>query len=104
MIFSIDAADEALYKKIRLGGDFSKVEKNIDYYMSNNKDKAFLQYVKMGINEDKLDDFYLRWKNYEQRIIISKYNDFRKELKKDSSHNLSPIERFSCWHLKGIFI
>jgi spiro-SPASM protein len=100
IIFSIDASEKELYDKIRPGSDFSSVEKNIDYFMSKNKDRAFLQFVKTGINENNLDNFYLRWKNYEERIIIIKYNDFRGELEKDRSHNLSPIQRFPCWHLK----
>ncbi len=32
LVFSIDAADEALYKKIRVGGDFKKVVRNLELF------------------------------------------------------------------------
>jgi spiro-SPASM protein len=54
----------------------------------------------MDINENALDDFYERWNKYQDRIIIVKYNDYRGEFPVDNSIDLSPINRFPCWHLK----
>lgn len=100
LIFNISATDEEMYEKITGLNAFKEAEKNIDYYISKQSNNTFLQYTKMAINEDYIDDFYSRWKKYEERIIISKYNDYRGELKKDETHDLSPINRFPCWRLK----
>ncbi len=100
IIFSIEAVNATDYEEIRGKDIFNFVENNIDYYISRQTENTFLQFVKMTNNEDKLDDFYERWPKYQDRIIIVKYNDFRHELPMDDSHDLNPVKRFPCWHLK----
>jgi spiro-SPASM protein len=100
IIFSCESIDSEHYKKIRGKDNFREVEANIDYYISKQRDNTFISYTKMGETEDCLDAFYERWKNYQERIIIVKYNDFRGEINCTKAGDLSPIKRFPCWHLK----
>lgn len=100
IIFSLESTNNENYKKIRGKDVFRQVEESIDYYISRQRDNTFISFTKMGETEDEIDAFYERWKNYQERIIILKYNDFRGHIKCTKSGDLSPIKRFPCWHLK----
>ena len=100
IIFSLEAIHAEDYKRIRGADVFQTVEQNIDYYISRQTENTFIQFVKMESTEQNLDAFYERWKNYEERIILIKYNDYRGEYPDNKIIDLSPVKRFPCWHLK----
>ena len=60
---SIDATDSETYNKFRVGGDFSRLLKNIQRFgeirnkMSSKFPKLCLQFIITSYNEDKKDDF-----------------------------------------------
>lgn len=98
-IFSLDAMDGTLYKKLRGEGQ-EEVLSTIEKFRSINPDHTWVQAVRMKENEDDLEQFYRFWKEKTDRVIIQKFDFFNGELDQRKVTDLSPINRFPCWHLK----
>ena len=54
----------------------------------------------MEESEEALESFYRYWKERTERVIIQKYSTFGGILPQRKVTDLSPIQRFPCWHLK----
>ncbi len=102
IIFNLSSPNQELYKKIYGSDAFDTVEEHISYFLNKKKLNVYLQYVRLNINEEEIRDFFERWKGFDDNIIIVKYNDYRGEIGDNLSKpvDLSPINRFPCWHLK----
>jgi len=100
IIFSLDASNEQLYNIIRKDSNFENAEANASYYLKNNPEKSYLQVVKSKDNNEDTDNFFTRWRQYKDRIVVQQYNDYRKNLLDKKIIDLSPINRFACWHLQ----
>lgn len=83
LVFSIDAADEALYKKIRVGGDFKKVVRNLELFRdirdreySHNKTVVRISGVKLNDQQDidQMEDF---WGQFADIIAFTNYNPWQ---------------------------
>ena len=61
---------------------------------------AWVQAVRMKENEEDLDVFYKTWKAKTENVIVQKYDSFSGLLPDRKVADLSPVERFPCWHLK----
>jgi len=59
----IDAYTKETYKKIRIGGDFDLVVRNIEMLLQKgwDKPKIVVQYIVQDINEHELEDFRKYW-------------------------------------------
>jgi radical SAM protein with 4Fe4S-binding SPASM domain len=81
IIFSVDAASEETYGKIRVGGNYQKLITNIEFLlkirMQLNRVKPFVrvQMVRMKENKDEVDEFYKRWKGKADDIRVSDVTD-----------------------------
>jgi len=69
--------------------------KNLD-----NKEKVYIQFTRTTENENELLQFYEKWRDFPERIIIKKPDTFGGILDQSRVIDLSPIKRFSCLHLK----
>lgn len=98
-VFSLDAMDAALYKKLRGEGQ-EEALLAIEKFRSINPDHTWIQAVRMKENEDDLEQFYRFWKDKTEKVIIQKYDFFNGELEQRKVTDLSPLNRFPCWHLK----
>jgi sulfatase maturation enzyme AslB (radical SAM superfamily) len=69
-VFSLDASYRELYERIRVGGDFEKVERNVKYFLSKKRlgdirnPYVVLQFIVMDINRHDQHAFYWKWEPY----------------------------------------
>jgi spiro-SPASM protein len=64
------------------------------------REKVYIQFTRTTENENELMQFYERWSDYSDRIIIKKPDMFGGILNEYRSVDLSPVKRFPCLHLK----
>ncbi len=98
-ILAMDAADEELYRRIR-GEGLREAEAAARKLHKLFGSHFYLQAVRMEENEDHLEEFYRKWKDEGVQVIIQKYNTFGGLLPQKQPADLSPLDRFPCWHLK----
>ncbi len=65
-----------------------------------NREKIYIQFTRTTENENELLQFYERWREFSERIIIKKPDTFGGMLDKFRVVDLSPVRRFPCLHLK----
>jgi len=81
VIFSVDADTAETYAKIRIGGDFNKLVRNINYFIEyRNKKKSKkpfirVQYVRMKENEGEIKAFMERWHGRVDDIRVTDVTD-----------------------------
>jgi len=101
LLFSIDAIDEEIYNKVRPGGDFKKVIKNMKYaYLS--RDKMFpiirASFVTSFLNEhqiDKVIEFFKDKVDYVDIQTFGAYAGLNNDLKpSNSQYNID--NKISC--------
>ena len=51
-------------------------------------------------NEEHLEDFHKKWNDEGVGVIIQKYDSHAGYLPEKQPADLSPLNRFPCWHLK----
>jgi len=102
-IISMDADTEEIYKKLGKKMSFKKLETFIKYYLENYPDNFFIQFVRMHENDDELENFYEKWKKYEDNIIFRKYNNYSNFLENREVADLTPVDRYPCFHLRRDF-
>jgi len=98
-IASLDTTDPALYEKLRGEGQ-REAEATTELLVSLFGSGCWVQAVRMKDNEERLRAFHQDWKNKDAQTIIQKYSSFAAYLPELQPSNLSPLQRFPCWHLK----
>jgi spiro-SPASM protein len=99
-IVSLDADERSLYEKLR-GPQFDEARATVDVLRELFPGQVYVQAVRMKSSEDQLDAFFRRWEREENlEVIIQKYDSFCGMLPDRKVTDLTPIERFPCWHLK----
>lgn len=74
IVFSIDGATKETYEKIRVGGKFEEVEKNIINFLKIKKKEGFktktqIQIIRMKENRNEIKSFVQRWKKTDINYI-----------------------------------
>lgn len=105
VVVQMDAVTEETYKKLH--GENKSLSECIELL---NKLEAVIpgnvypQFVRMNENEKELEGFFRYWKEKTNpsmgQFIIQKYDDYAGLLPDEKSADLSPVERFVCWHLR----
>jgi radical SAM protein with 4Fe4S-binding SPASM domain len=101
IIFSVDAASEETYKKIRRGGDYNKLLKVIKEFINIKKlkksKKPFIrmQLVKMDYNVSELDKFIEMWSPMVDQISTQEYTS-RQEGERKLTSSEESIGRLPC--------
>jgi spiro-SPASM protein len=103
-ILSLDAHERQLYKTLR-GSGFDEAFSFFDRERVRFPSHVWVQAVRMAESEEKLESFYRFFKEKTAEegsggIIIQKYDSFCGFLPGRKVTDLSPLERFPCWHLK----
>jgi spiro-SPASM protein len=98
-IFSLDALNPEIYSKIRGRGQIEAIS-CAETFLKLNPSHTWIQAVRMKENEDDLELFYRHWKEKTHNVIIQKYDHFSAKLPEKKITDLSPLNRFPCWHLK----
>ena len=98
-IISLDASDPGIYKTLR-GEGMEEAEETAILLKKLFGRFCWVQAVRMNENEDNLDHFFNKWKDDNEGIIIQKHDSFGGYLENRQPADLSPLDRFPCWHLK----
>jgi spiro-SPASM protein len=98
-IVSLDAANETAYRKLR-GEGFAAASKTAEELLGVFPNRTWVQAVRMKENEEDLETFFRTWRTRTENVIIQKYDAFSGTLPDRTVADLSPLKRFTCWHLK----
>jgi len=98
-IVSLDASDPELYKALRGEGQ-DEAEKTARLIGELFGKSCWVQAVRMKENEEQLEAFYKKWDGEGAQVIIQKYDSYAFFLPERQPADLSPLDRFPCWHLK----
>ena len=98
-ILSLDAVDAALYRQLR-GDGLGEALRTAEILLDVAKDTAYIQAVRMRESEEALESFYRHWKAKTDNVIIQKYATHGGTLPERKVTDLSPLNRFPCWHIK----
>ncbi len=98
-ILSLDATDEAAYRTLR-GEGFREATGRVENLLALFPETTYVQAVRMKENEDALETFYRTWKEKTRNVVIQKYDWFSGFLEQKKVTDLSPLNRFPCWHIK----
>lgn len=98
-IVSLDTADEGLYHTLR-GDGMHEAEKMAETLAELFGRHCWMQAVRMNENEEALEDFHHKWKDVGGGVIIQKHDSYSGYLENRQPADLSPLDRFPCWHLK----
>lgn len=98
-IVSLDAIDEETYIRLRGHGQ-KEAMKFAETMVERAPARVHIQAVRMDENEPTLQTFYRYWKQRTSNIIIQKHDHFCGVLPEKKVTDLSPLNRFPCWHLK----
>lgn len=99
LITGLDSDDEAVYRKAR-GDGYAEAHRFAERAVEAMGSRAYVQAVRSQITEPALEGFYRAWKERTANVIIEKYDHFSRRLPELKIGDISPIERFPCWHLQ----
>ncbi|MBQ0002536.1 MAG: spiro-SPASM protein [Treponema sp.] len=106
-IVSLDAMKGETYEKLHPGLKYENAVESVKYLNSLFDGAVYAQYLRLNENEDELESFFRTFKEKTSisggNFIIQKYDNFCKKLEDHKSADLSPVERFPCWHLRRDF-
>ena len=109
-IVSVDAADATMYAKLHHNAKSDSFEKSIQavgilskYFEKN----VYPQFLRVNENEEQLEAFFRFWKNEKSpsagNVLVQKYDWGCGFMEQNKPADLSPLERFPCWHLRRDF-
>ncbi len=98
-IVSLDTSDPELYRRLRGEGQ-GEAEDTARHLTKLFTANCWLQAVRMKENEEDLEAFYKKWNAEGAQVIIQKYDSYAAFLPERQPADLSPLQRFPCWHLK----
>lgn len=97
LIVFLDAAQEGVYRELR-GDGFREAYDFANRMRRAHPERSYVQATRLREYQESLEEFYKAWK--EDNPIIQKYNHYCGELPDRRVTDLSPLERFPCWHLQ----
>jgi spiro-SPASM protein len=105
-IVYLDAVEKSSYASIHNcdEADFEKALASVSLLEKYFENCVYPQFMRMKTNESQLESFYRFWKEKESpskgQLIIQKYNSYCSALENLKPADLSPVNRFPCWHLR----
>ena len=105
LLVGVDAATEETYKKVRIGGNFQKLMRNVDRFLEfrakKNQKLPILRvsFVRMNINEHEVEEFINQWLGKADLIAVQEYRppSHDVELKEDRhAKSTQIVEDYSC--------
>lgn len=111
MYVGIDASTDDTYNKIRIGGNFPKVVRNVLQYRDlldvygNGNQKLFIQFVISDINEHELNDFKVFWEKEGINVKIRPKVSWAGLIDASNLQKNEEVKRKPCyWLMKTINI
>lgn len=98
-IVSLDSLEEKIYRELR-GEGLEEVMNFIAFLEKEIPGQLFCQIVRMEENDDALERLYPEFQQRDASLLVQKYNDFCGRLPQRKICDLSPVNRFPCWHNK----
>ncbi len=99
VIVGLDSNDPAVYEAVR-GDGFAEARAFAGRAVEIMPESAYVQAVRCDLTEPALDAFYRDWHALTGHIIIEKYDHFCGRLPPRKIGDISPLDRFPCWHLQ----
>ena len=99
VIVGLDTIDPEVYRQIR-GDGFDESHGFAREAVAALGERAHVQSVRSELTEPGLDAFYRHWKEITPNVVIQKYDHFSGVLPQRKVGDISPINRFPCWHLQ----
>ena len=97
VIIGLDSNDPAVYEAAR-GAGFAEAQAFAARTIERIPERVYVQAVRSDITEPALDAFYRDWHARTGRVIIEKYDHFCGRLPPRKVGDISPLDRFPCWH------
>lgn len=106
--FSIDATTPETYSKIRIGANYYKVVKNIEYFLNLKNSGGYrlpitgVSFCKMSINEHEIEEFFKRWEDKVDIITVQTFvppvleKDFSGYYPTDQFKSAEKMKHFKC--------
>jgi spiro-SPASM protein len=98
-IVSLDALSSERYRAVR-GEGMDEAVAAVHALLERFPGHVRVQAVRTRENEAELEQFYRFWNKQGVEVIIQKYDSFAGRLPDRKVTDLSPVNRFPCWHLK----
>lgn len=106
-IVSVDAVDSAKYgglHKNAKDGAFEKACAAVGILSEKFLGDVYPEFLRVNENEEQLEAFFRFWKNAQSpsagNVLVQKYDWLCSVMKDDKVADLTPLERFPCWHLR----
>lgn len=99
LIVGLDSDDEDTYRRVR-GDGYNESHAFATEAIERLGSRAHVQAVRSELTEPHLDAFYRAWKERTPNVIIEKYDHFCGRLPQLKIGDISPLDRFPCWHLQ----
>ena len=99
VITGLDTANEDLYRELR-GDGFEEANNFARASLEIRPSACHVQAVRCTATEPLLEEFYRTWKKLTPNVIIQKYDHFCGVLPPEKIGDLSPLDRFPCWHIQ----
>jgi len=97
-ILSLDTEKPDLYRQLR-GEGLDEALSFLDF-MENHSENLYCQVVRLQENEEVLEELYKQFQKRKATLILQKYDHHCHYLPERKVTDLSPINRFPCWHNK----
>ncbi len=99
VIVGLDSNDPELYAHVR-GDGFAEAQDFARTAVQRLGERAWVQAVRSQLTEPALDAFYREWHERTPNVIIVKHDHFCGRLSSLKIGDISPLDRFPCWHLE----
>ncbi len=106
--FSLDASSKETYEKIRIGGNYETVMKNIERFLEIKKREGYelpvvgVNFCKMKVNEHELDEFTDFWSEKVDFVAVQNFippelaHDYSQFIPTDSEYVQDILSGFNC--------
>ncbi|MCJ8347663.1 radical SAM protein [bacterium] len=103
---SLDGATKEVYERVRVNGNFEKVQKAISLFLKLRKEqgkenevKLSLQIIKMDETQEEVDDFCNYWKDKVDEVHVPNVHNWGGVIQKEGTLNNLKITRYPCKEL-----
>jgi spiro-SPASM protein len=103
IIVNINALDAESYTEIHGKDQFARILENLENInkeLITKKEFITVQFLKINQTQNIIDPFYSFWHDRKLNVLLQKQNTFNGLVKDFRFSDLTPLERFPCWHLK----
>ena len=98
-VVCLDSQNPQAYRRIR-GDGLQEAMACVEQLIELAGERVYVQATRLSGYEKELEEMYRFWKERGDRLIIQKHNDYNGRIESRKVSDLSPVQRFACWHLR----